>query len=109
MSNEMPIQQDQSTGQQTVIMVSPPASPAPVKAGQTTLGLTWLALLLPLPGVSIVLACLFSFVTVIISIICMAKNNISAGVWLLIGNLFGGLLFYGLGLLVMFFIGANSL
>ena len=92
---------------QQVIMVAPVPSAAPVNAGMGTLVVTWICLLLPIPGVSIVLASLFSFITLIISIICMAKNNVSAGVMLLLGNLIGGLIFYFLGLGVMILLGAQ--
>ena len=110
MSHEEPVKPNQPAEQPNVVMMqTAPSSPAPVKAAKNTLALTWISLLLPIPGVSLAFAGLFGTITTILAIICMAKNNVNAGVWLLVGNFVGGLVCWGLGWLIMTITGSIAI
>ncbi len=84
-------------------------SQGPIKAAIILLILTWLALLLPVPIVSAILATIFGLITLILGIICLAKGATKEGILLLICLFIGNIIFYFIGLAVMSAVVVNQL
>lgn len=72
-----------------------------VKSAIICLVLAWIFALLPIPFISMTGMTVMNIVAFVLAIICLTKNAVKAGVWVLIGSLIGTPLMYFLGLAIL--------
>ena len=86
----------------STLLQSTVQSPVPhVKFGFITMFLAWLFALLPIPGISYLGTGLFSSITLILAVICLVKEEIMGGIWIMAGVFVGTPIMYFIGFFVM--------
>lgn len=79
----------------------PSTNSSPVKAAIICLVLAWIFALLPIPFISMVGMSVMNIIALILAIVCMSKNAVKPGVWVLIGSLVGTPIMYFLGIAIL--------